>query len=522
MEFYEFMFKYGSTTLAVIICILNLTEVVIILKKSKGRQRGRRSKISIPNIFLLSLAVSDIFVGISNISIKIVSFACAERWTKVTLKIFEILLFVFLRLSLLWSVFNLMALTVDRYLAVSNPLRYRVFMTRRRAYIVAMASWILSTACAGINYYVRFYTEEGGKTSWLMLPATIIPFCIAFVICHFCILGKIETQGRNMKQFLDASDRNGQLIKQIFEREKKTAKTVFTVVAAFVICWLPLAVVSLCFLGGVLVTKLVSNLVFVLAFTNSLVDPLLYFGSKKSLGRKLKGFFVSLCVSRQQGSGIRPEIKNERSLSGLSSLPSDSAISNCNNFDLNSPDSIPCNLATPSNNFNNQNVKNSISGSNQLNSHRLHPSSPHARKANKQSSEMVTQINNHPFNIQSQSAENSHSALGSSKRKTVDKNNDNGRKVVNSTTSPGNNHNNNIVNAASDPSNDVNDTAPGNSEYNYQKEASDAVDKTLKLNESAVSNSNNDRKMFNENSVFNGHNNEGFELQAVQRDENFI
>ncbi len=68
-------------------------------------------------------------------------------------------------------------------------------------------------------------------------------------------------------------------------------------------------------------------------------------------------------------------------------------------------------------------------------------------------------------------------------------------------------------------SNDVKEKTPGNSELNYQKEASGTVypvcNYSTKLNESTVSNSNNDRKIFNENSVLNGHNNEDFELQAV-------
>ncbi len=98
--------------------------------------------------------------------------------------------------------------------------------------------------------------------------------------------------------------------------------------------------------------------------------------------------------------------------------------------------------------------------------------------------------------------------------------------TIYSTTSAGINCTNNIVDAASGSCNDVKYMIPANSELNYQKEASGTAypvsNNSTKLNESTVSNSNNDRKIFNENSVFNWHNNEGFELQAIQQEENSI
>ena len=165
-----------------------------------------------------------------------------------------------------------------------------------------------------------------------------------------------------MKQLVDASDRNGKLLKQIFEREKKTAKMVFTVVAAFVICWLPLAVVSLCILGGVLINMLVSNLVFVLAFTNSLVNPLLFFGFKKSLGKKLKRLLVSLFSLKQEVAAPTPETQSEKSTSGMSSSPSVPLlpISNDKNQTVNNASPVNCKSNNENSNTVNVNIKCSV------------------------------------------------------------------------------------------------------------------------------------------------------------------
>nr|DBA32283.1 TPA: hypothetical protein GDO54_000086 [Pyxicephalus adspersus] len=96
---------------------------------------------TITNSFLLSLAISDIMVALLCMPFTLIpnlmgNFIFGEAICKTAA--------YFMGISVSVSTFNLVAIAIERYSAICNPLQSRVWQTRSHAYKVIAATWILS------------------------------------------------------------------------------------------------------------------------------------------------------------------------------------------------------------------------------------------------------------------------------------------------------------------------------------------------------------------------------------------
>ena len=104
--------------------ILNVIELVLIYKLQRQKRNKKAATKSF--IYLVNLSVSDVIVGLVMIVLK-----SMDPFMKTDLKndelateFYSILKHVFIRLTMFISIFNLLALTFDRYLAITNPLQH--------------------------------------------------------------------------------------------------------------------------------------------------------------------------------------------------------------------------------------------------------------------------------------------------------------------------------------------------------------------------------------------------------------
>ncbi|KAM9319631.1 gastrin/cholecystokinin type B receptor [Gastrophryne carolinensis] len=96
---------------------------------------------TVTNSFLLSLAISDIMVALLCMPFTLIpnlmgNFIFGEVICKAAA--------YFMGISVSVSTFNLVAIAIERYSAICNPLQSRVWQTRSHAYKVIAATWILS------------------------------------------------------------------------------------------------------------------------------------------------------------------------------------------------------------------------------------------------------------------------------------------------------------------------------------------------------------------------------------------
>ena len=297
MDFDTILFFYVSPIVAVIICILNSTEILILLRRLKrNNSNKKRPKSSL--IYILNLAISDLLVGLTVIVIKIWTYLAHYRiikFERTAAIIHGIILYFFLRFSLAISIFSLIALTIDRLLSIRNPFRHTTVRTRNVITTLAII-WISSVGLATGFYYFSMHvlsSETSRKYRGTIFPATIIPAVVIFSFCYVFIFKAIHAQGKKFKsKQLDESDKLRQVsfLMHILRREARVTKFVWSVILTFTLCWLPLAVLGILETNGKLAPAEVGNTIFNLAFINSAANPLIYFGFKKHFESKWKQF----------------------------------------------------------------------------------------------------------------------------------------------------------------------------------------------------------------------------------------
>ncbi|XP_065063453.1 neuropeptide FF receptor 2-like [Rhopilema esculentum] len=336
MTLQAIIYYYISPTVAALTVIFNLIEIIFLVKQYKRNMSARIQRHAIPIILFGNLAFSDLLVGVTVIAIKVMDVLFRDKVIPVTrtnVNVYYIFKFNILRLSLLTSFFNLILLTVDRFLAVRFPLAYRTRADNKRAFVLVLITWVLSVAFTSIHYYMSFHAGINlVKYDLVIFPAVVIPATFAFPVCNFMIVKAVRKHGEGLRQMtnntacvsnsrstnntkMTNSRRNSsQSINRatlhIIKREAKIYRLALTVVIAFIVCWLPMAICGLLLIAKIPVDGHVVNIVFTLAFTNSLIDPLAYFGFKDNIRRKIKMLFhtcSSSCFLPEQG-GTRSDV----------------------------------------------------------------------------------------------------------------------------------------------------------------------------------------------------------------------
>lgn len=154
--FFNVMYKYFTPTIGGVSIPFNLLQLIAIFKFTK------RGRMPLYMVYVASLSASDLGFGLFMVVLK-----SMDPFMDTTLKhnivaneVYEILRNVLLRFSLFASIFNLLALTFDRFMAIKYPLTHMKF-GKSFAVKTCVLIWILSFACVVAYYCItRFHLEN--------------------------------------------------------------------------------------------------------------------------------------------------------------------------------------------------------------------------------------------------------------------------------------------------------------------------------------------------------------------------
>lgn len=321
------VWNFLSPTLAGLIIFSNIIEIIIIARL--------KEKLHLSMVYILNLSISDLLVGLVIAAIKIVYFAMQNNpqliQNKALVEFYFLLVFLFLRLSLIVSVLNLTAITVDRILAVRKPLWYRK-LKQKKAICVSIFLWVTAASVLAVYYCgIRFdWISQQSQTEYelLLFPIVTIPAAVILSLCYYFIVSKLNMQRRRLHNTgLILHETTGDKLitfspvpsKQEHRRLKKEWKVIklaISVVSAYLICWLPISIYGLLKACGVSYKNIEDTLFFV-AIMNSFLDPILYLHHIRSeiakFGRKILHRVACTEFHVESDLPSQTEIKFERS-----------------------------------------------------------------------------------------------------------------------------------------------------------------------------------------------------------------
>lgn len=255
-----------------------------------------RLRDSTTNYFLISLAVSDILTAAFPMSFEVHYFLRNFNWNLGAPACrFYTTMYLIAAPS---SVLNLLAVSIDRYRAISRPLLYVQNMTPRKALLIIFLIWTYVVVFAliplmGWNFHVNVIQDGHCMfdiTPYYSVLSSVINFLIPMIIMsvtYFLIyriahkhakrIGRRETNFSSSGMKLETSALTND--RKNIRRSIKAAKTIAIIVSAFYLSWLPHTVYSIV---GIIcrscpqhVPKL-SYIFLLIAYANSAMNPFLY------------------------------------------------------------------------------------------------------------------------------------------------------------------------------------------------------------------------------------------------------
>ena len=280
-------------SIASAIVIINSVVIVLFLKKETLRTKS--------NYPLLSLAICDCFSGFIVIPLfTIVSFTALIQSQKARFYL-GFLVTVLHNFVAIASVYHIVIVTAERYVAIKFPLKHRM-LDQKTVNIVLALVWLFSLLISFVPFtwinkiYPVFQPVSLkftlGFTIFCMIFVLFLPYTFlvyAFVDMFKCVYGK----SRNRRWHKDGFLRHTQISKRQSVGERKCLMLFVIMASVFLICWLPWFVIFLLHQLPLDYSKMrvPAQVSALIRYITSLANPLLYTFIKRDFYDAVKYVF---------------------------------------------------------------------------------------------------------------------------------------------------------------------------------------------------------------------------------------
>ncbi|KAF3694465.1 Trace amine-associated receptor 13c [Channa argus] len=236
------------------------------------------------NILLLSLAVSDFLVGLLLMPVRILLTVSCWYWGSVICRIFRYVNFIITSSS----VGNMVLISIDRYVAIIDPLSYPTKVTPQRVKFCVCLCW---AGCAFYNGLIlhdfllhadTYYSCYGQCVSVLNYISGAVDVVFTFIapitviiVLYMRVFVVAVSQARAMRSHIAAVSLQGSVGGIAKKSERKAAKTLGVVVVVFLMCFCPYFYPSLVTQDTSATVAFSSFGVWIL-YCNSCLNPLIY------------------------------------------------------------------------------------------------------------------------------------------------------------------------------------------------------------------------------------------------------
>ena len=272
--------EFSSTHIVNIIFNAFLCYTAIMLNSITIHAIRKTSSLPKPlKTLLLNLAVSDLSVGLLVHPLYLAILAMdlehynAESNTTSAVSNKHVAFFIIGTFLCYCSFFGVLALAIDRFLAIHLHLRYQEFVTHKRVVAVVISIMVFSSFLSSLPFCIPEHDT-------LKVYSSVEIVCFVFITILYCKLYSAVRLHRNQIQSLQLRQdegRNRETMTNV-ARLVKLAVGTFYVYLVFLLCYLPLTcceIVEIIF-GPNTTTRHIFLYSYTMVFLNSSLNPLIY------------------------------------------------------------------------------------------------------------------------------------------------------------------------------------------------------------------------------------------------------
>lgn len=240
------------------------------------------------NILIVSLAFADMTFIIFCVPFTAAKYVLStwpfgDVWCKISSYLMYVCAFA--------SVYTLVLMSLDRYLAVVHPITSMKIRTRRNANLLVFLTWMIilgSNMPTLLQHHVIEYTfYDMNRSTCLLYTNTSDPVARSFHACFF-VFGYVLPltlicflYGFMLKRLLYGVVPGGSQRAESIRSKKRVTKMIVIVVGIFALCWLPIQILFMIqvfsnFFEANVATFGIQMTSNCLAYMNSCVNPILY------------------------------------------------------------------------------------------------------------------------------------------------------------------------------------------------------------------------------------------------------
>ena len=312
---------------------------------------------TVTNFLVVSLALSDLLLGLFIVPLLVAAEeGVLGQSPNICLRVFSVAI-----AQTLISCLTLMAIALERYLAITRPLQHHAFLTTRNAFVIIMCCWVYCIIVGSLpwlgwnalgyqNFSVdangtrepwlcRYHTVVSGSYVAFMYPGHFVPLWIVMLILYAQIYLRSRhhvpmDKERRMSISLTKFSKHGTHMRRHsswrLKENWRALRILAVVVGYFVLSWLPVVVWYCMLYKGFTISSAVNvqptlpywfyNIGISLAFGNSAVNPFLYGLGNRSVRRV---WIQCCCRIRGKNRTLRPSMLelNQRMRTGTLARP---------------------------------------------------------------------------------------------------------------------------------------------------------------------------------------------------------
>ncbi|XP_039995426.1 galanin receptor type 1b [Xiphias gladius] len=298
--------------------------VIVVIGKARhssgggGGGGGMMKRSDSPtNIFILNLSIADLSFLLFCVPFQATIYSLPEWVFGAFLCKFG---HYFATVSMLVSIFTLVAMSVDRYIAVVHSKKSPCVRSRRNALAGVGAIWTLSLVCSVPVAQHQILTDHptapnstfcwekwsGASKHTYKVTILLIGYLLPLLLISCCYTKVLFHLHKKMKNMSKKSERS----------KRKTAQTVLLVVTAFTICWMPHHIIAMWVEFGTFplndtsfAFRIISHC---LSYGNSCVNPVLYAFLSENFRKACRQVFTCrfLYPPPPQGKVVRFRMEN--------------------------------------------------------------------------------------------------------------------------------------------------------------------------------------------------------------------